>query len=138
MNKQSKQKLKAHWMLRSRQRSAIGNRVEAAGLHGQKALIYAASFELQNAAKEVAKANALAAEEGAVEALARGHLAQGKALASDLTQRKAADEALFKAASLFATLEDPHGESVAWSDMAQLALGRWQLSRCSKVCGESD
>lgn len=100
-----------------------GDRARAAGLHGEKAAVYALAFDLQNAAKELAKANVLAAEDGQVEVSAMALLAQGKALAVDPSQHNGAADALNKAAALFSTLENSVGESEALALLAQLEMG---------------
>jgi tetratricopeptide (TPR) repeat protein len=101
---------------------AAGNRGGEAAAHAQKALILALSMDLQAAAEEIAKAGVLAEEEGHAETLARAHLAQGKALLNQPGQRKAARDALHKAAALYHTLEDPSGEAEALKELANLDI----------------
>jgi tetratricopeptide (TPR) repeat protein len=99
-----------------------GNRAGEAAAHSQKALLLALSMDLPGAAAEIAKAGALAEEEGHPETLARAHLARGKALLNQPGQRKEARSALRSAAALYHTLEDFAGEAEAIKELAHLDL----------------
>ena len=98
-----------------------GDRATAAGLHGQKALLYTLALDFRNAAKEVAKAGVLAEEDGQVDVVAQSFLTEGKAL-MQAGQAEAAADLLHKAAALFSTLELPAKEAESLAALAGLAL----------------
>ena len=99
---------------------ATGNRARQAMAHSQKALLYTLSMDLAAAAGEMAKAGALAEQEGRFEELALAHYAQGKALVNQPGQRRAARDHLDKAAALYHTLEDTVREAQALKELAAL------------------
>ncbi len=101
---------------------AVGNRAAQAVAHSQKALLYTLSLDLAGAAGEMAKAGALAEEEGRFEQVAQVHLARGKALMNQPGQREEAVELLENAAALYHTLEDYVHEAEAFKELARLDM----------------
>ncbi len=127
------------------QMKSEGDRAAEAVAHSQQALLYAMSMDLSAAAEAIARAGALAQEEGRFQELAQAYLAQGKALVAQPAQREKAEDLLDNAAALYHTLEDEGREAESLQALATLDINAEhyeraieRLTRAIELLGAAD
>lgn len=104
-------------------RRAAGDTDGEAQARGKKAFLHMLSFNIRAAFEEAAKIMALTTgQEEDYAQLAQTLYTQGKLLARQPSQHKAAEEAIFKAYSIFRTLEDRLGEAASLKEWASLNI----------------